>query len=115
VIFGQAVALDRKWTAAIAVLADRKSHGATYIDVRMPDRPVAGGLSLTQDPQPQAEAAPQGSASGTASVVPAIPGSASSVAGQPQGAPAQTPVTPAATTPPATVTPTQTPTTQPQP
>jgi cell division protein FtsQ len=115
VIFGQAVELDRKWTAATAVLSDRKSQGATYIDVRMPDRPVAGGLSLSQDPQPQAEAAPQGSATGTASVVPAIPNAAAAVAGQPQQTAAQTLVAPVTTAPPASVTPTQTPTTQAQP
>jgi cell division protein FtsQ len=115
VIFGQAGMLDRKWTAAAAVLSDRKSQGATYIDVRMPDRPVAGGLSLSQDPQPQAEAVPQGSAAGTASVVPAIPDAATAVAGQAQQTAPQTPVAPAATAPPASLTPTQTPTTQPQP
>jgi cell division protein FtsQ len=115
VIFGQAVELDRKWTAATAVLSDRKSQGATYIDVRMPDRPVAGGLSLSQDPQPQAETAPQGSATGTASVVPAIPNAPAAVAGQPQQTAPQTPVAPVATAPPTSIAPTQTPTIQTQP
>jgi cell division protein FtsQ len=115
VIFGQAVALDRKWLAATAVLADRKSQGATYIDVRMPERPVAGGLSLSQDPQPQAEAPPQGSPAGTVGVLPAIPDASAAVAGQAQQTDQQAPVTPATTTPPAGVGPTETPTTQAQP
>lgn len=115
VIFGQAEALDRKWTAAVAVLSNRSSQGATYIDVRMPDRPVAGGLSLEQDPQPQAEAAPAGSAPGTASVIPAIPDAPAAVAGTPQQTEPQAPVAPAATAPPTTVAPTETPTLQAQP
>jgi cell division protein FtsQ len=69
VIFGRAVELDRKWAAATAVLAQRSSQGATYIDVRMPDRPVAGGLDLQQDPQAQ----PEGAGSGSPGVVPAVP------------------------------------------
>ena len=64
IIFGRANLLDRKWAAAAAVLAERSSQGATYIDVRMPERPVAGGLGLEQDPQPPADglvpAAPTG-------------------------------------------------------
>ena len=53
VIFGSAKALDEKWAAAAAVLADGSSRGASYIDVRMPDRPVAGGLVLGFAPQDQ--------------------------------------------------------------
>jgi hypothetical protein len=30
--------------AAARVLSDRDAAGATYIDVRLPERPVAGGL-----------------------------------------------------------------------
>lgn len=70
IIFGGAAALESKWTAAAAVLAQRSSQGATYIDVRMPDRPVAGGLHLQQNPQPQAQVA---SAPGSPGVVPALP------------------------------------------
>jgi cell division protein FtsQ len=36
--------LDAKWAAAAAVLADPSSKGASYVDVRLPERPVAGGL-----------------------------------------------------------------------
>jgi cell division protein FtsQ len=56
IIFGRPVDLAHKWAAAVAVLAQRSSSGATYIDVRMPERPVAGGLGLQQDSQAQAQA-----------------------------------------------------------
>jgi cell division protein FtsQ len=36
--------LRAKWTAAIAVLADPGSAGATYVDVAAPERPAVGGL-----------------------------------------------------------------------
>jgi len=41
--FGDDEDVVRKWAAATRVLADRTSAGATYIDVRVPQRPVAGG------------------------------------------------------------------------
>ena len=47
--FGGADRLRAKWTAAARVLADRSSAGATYIDLRLPERPAAGGL---EDPTP---------------------------------------------------------------
>ena len=47
--FGGADRLRAKWTAAAQVLADRASAGATYIDLRLPERPAAGGL---EDPTP---------------------------------------------------------------
>jgi cell division protein FtsQ len=42
--FGGADRLRAKWTAATVVLGDRSSAGATYVDVRLPERPAAGGL-----------------------------------------------------------------------
>jgi cell division protein FtsQ len=44
-IFGTPDKLAAKWAAAIRVLADEEATGATYIDIRIPERPVAGGLS----------------------------------------------------------------------
>jgi cell division protein FtsQ len=73
VIFGRAEALARKWTAAAAVLAQQSSEGATYIDVRMPDRPVAGGLDPLQDPQAEPEGTAPGAAPGSPGVLPAVP------------------------------------------
>jgi cell division protein FtsQ len=46
VIFGDADLAAEKWTAAVRVLADPDAAGATYIDVRLPERPVAGGLPV---------------------------------------------------------------------
>ena len=46
IIFGDADCADEKWTAAVRVLADVDAAGATYIDVRLPERPVAGGLPV---------------------------------------------------------------------
>jgi cell division protein FtsQ len=46
-IFGDAQRLAVKWMAATRVLASPAARGATYIDVRLPDRPAAGGLPTT--------------------------------------------------------------------
>jgi cell division protein FtsQ len=43
-IFGEATRTRAKWTAAARVLADKTSAGATYVDLRLPGRPAAGGL-----------------------------------------------------------------------
>jgi cell division protein FtsQ len=42
--FGGSERLAAKWAAAAIVLADRTSAGATYLDLRLPERPAAGGL-----------------------------------------------------------------------
>jgi cell division protein FtsQ len=52
--FGGADRLSAKWAAASAVLADENSRGATYLDLRYPERPAAGGLedpALQRDPE----------------------------------------------------------------
>jgi cell division protein FtsQ len=58
--FGDAARPRAKWAAIAAVLADPRAAGAAYLDVRAPERPVAGrfpgaGMSVTQ-PQPQVDA-----------------------------------------------------------
>jgi cell division protein FtsQ len=58
--FGDAARPRAKWAAIAAVLADPRAAGASYLDVRAPERPVAGrfpgaGVSVTQ-PQPQVDA-----------------------------------------------------------
>jgi cell division protein FtsQ len=45
--FGDASRLPAKWSAAARVLAAAAARGATYIDVRLPERPAAGGLPTT--------------------------------------------------------------------
>jgi cell division protein FtsQ len=47
--FGGAGDLDAKWGAAAEVLAHPTSRGASYVDLRVPDRPVAGGLQPRPD------------------------------------------------------------------
>lgn len=62
-VFGVAERVRAKWMAVARVLADRSSAGATYLDVRLPERPAAGGLA---DPVTQAKAdAPPKAASDT--------------------------------------------------
>ncbi|HWH94409.1 MAG TPA: cell division protein FtsQ/DivIB, partial [Baekduia sp.] len=59
--FGGADRLAAKWAAAAAVLADDASAGATYLDLRYPERPAAGGLedpATQRDPQAVNEADP---------------------------------------------------------
>jgi cell division protein FtsQ len=97
VILGSAVDLDAKWTAAAAILADGASRGASYVDVRLPERPVAGGLDLpppAPDEQPGAadQAAPPPAAPGATTA----PGTA---AGSPSATVPATPTAPGATTP----------------
>jgi len=60
-IFGDAVEADRKWLAAARVLADPSAAGATYLDVRIPERVAAGGLGPLPEPTPEPtpEANPQ--------------------------------------------------------
>jgi cell division septal protein FtsQ len=50
VVFGAPTALAAKWLAAAAVLRDPSAKGAKYLDVRIPRRPVAGGLPPVIDP-----------------------------------------------------------------
>lgn len=59
--FGGADRLAAKWAAAAAVLASEDSRGATYLDLRYPERPAAGGLedpTLQQDPEAVNQADP---------------------------------------------------------
>jgi cell division protein FtsQ len=49
-VFGAPTALAAKWRAAATVLHDPSAQGAKYLDVRVPRRPVAGGLPPRIDP-----------------------------------------------------------------
>ena len=60
-VFGSGTGAPRKWAAALRVLADPSSAGATYLDLRVPERVAAGGLGpvepeaeTTAQPDPQA-------------------------------------------------------------
>ena len=94
VILGPPVELGFKWTAAAAILADPTSRGASYIDVRLPDRPVAGGLVIAPPPgaqtaipaQPAATTAAPGAAAST--TAPAGSGAAGATPSTANGTPA---------------------------
>jgi cell division protein FtsQ len=60
-IFGSAADAARKWTAAARVLADSHASGATYLDLRIPERVAAGGLGpvAEETPQPTPQVDPQ--------------------------------------------------------
>jgi cell division protein FtsQ len=49
-VFGGTDLLQAKWMAASIVLRDPTAKGARYLDVRIPRRPVAGGLPPQIDP-----------------------------------------------------------------
>ncbi len=55
-VFGSGADASRKWVAAVRVLADPSSAGATYLDLRVPERVAAGGLGPV-DPEPDAPVA----------------------------------------------------------
>ena len=63
-VFGSAEEAEAKWRAAARVLAETSAQGATYLDLRIPGRVAAGGLSpITPEeenpnPQPEAENSP---------------------------------------------------------
>lgn len=66
--FGRGDRLEAKWAAAARVLADEEAQGATYVDLRLPERPAAGGLA-----PPPAEATDPGAATDVAPVPPPPP------------------------------------------
>lgn len=90
-IFGEATRTRAKWTAAARVLADRAAAGATYVDLRLPGRPAAGGLPA-ETVTPVAPAGATGYAA---------PGAAAEAPGAP-ATQTPAPVMPQAPVPPAT-------------
>jgi cell division protein FtsQ len=57
--FGTGSDLRAKWAAAARVLADPTAEGATYVDVRVPQRTAAGGLApLAEDGDDEEEVPP---------------------------------------------------------
>jgi cell division protein FtsQ len=116
-IFGDLSRLRAKWVAAARVLADRAAAGATYVDLRLPGRPAAGGLPAeTVAPvapagQPAAPGTTLGTAGmgvgaattapGTTGTVPGATGTVPGAAGTAPGAVADAAPTPATGTVPA--------------
>ena len=52
IIVGDGARLRAKWIAAARVLGDPGARGASYVDVRVPERAVAGGLAQRGEGQP---------------------------------------------------------------
>ena len=52
--FGSLADLGEKWSAATAVLRSPRARGARYIDLRLPDRPAAGGFPTSPAGEPGA-------------------------------------------------------------
>jgi len=82
--FGSATRVRAKWIAAVRILADSEAAGASYIDVRLPGRPAAGGLPA----ETLAPVAPAGSAdiaapTGTAPTAPGVDAAAEQLAPAP--------------------------------
>lgn len=75
-VFGDPGRVAAKWAAAIRVLADRDAAGAEYIDVRIPERPAAGGLPV----ETVAPVAPAGAGQANPQT-PSAPGTAPGAAG----------------------------------
>ena len=57
-IFGDASDARRKWLASSRVLADPSAAGATYLDVRTPERVAAGGIGPVPEATPSATGTP---------------------------------------------------------
>lgn len=105
-IFGDAARVRAKWVAATRVLADPEAEGATYIDVRLPGRPAAGGLPATTlspvAPAGTAEPAPADAAAPPTTADPAATELAPAPA--PTGTETPAPAAPGPTDPPADTT-----------
>jgi cell division protein FtsQ len=103
VILGDETSLATKWATAAAILADEGSRGASYVDVSLPDRPVAGGVEV---PQPEPEQPPAGTGATPAQPAPgSVPAQPGATAPQPGAAPAQSGPAPAGTAPQPSTTP----------
>ena len=63
VYFGDATRPHAKWLSLARVLADPSSAGASYVDVRVPERPAAGGFTGASAPEQGTTGAEPSSAS----------------------------------------------------
>jgi cell division protein FtsQ len=98
VMFGDESQLPAKWRAAAGVLASPDARGASYVDVRLPQRPVAGGLK-PQTPPPGTAPAPgaTNSAPPAPAPDPAPQAPSTTTGGSPQAAAPAQPSVPATT------------------
>ena len=101
VYFGDATRPHAKWLSLLAVLASSSSQGASYVDVRLPERPAAGfpaGVA-PPDASPLEASASEESASASEATVASIAASLASSAGGSTSSTASTPATAATSTP----------------
>jgi cell division protein FtsQ len=104
--FGDSTRPHAKWLALTDVLAARSAAGASYVDVRLPERPAAGFPGGSPPEARSDSGEPAGSpAASTSELAASLAGgggggasTGSAPAGQ-QGAPSASPSAPAATTP----------------
>jgi cell division protein FtsQ len=98
--FGDATRPNAKWLSLARVLADRSSQGASYVDVRLPERPAAGFPAGVAPPGTAATIAPGGEplsssestvAALAAGLAAATAGGGSTTAGEPAGSSAPPP------------------------
>jgi cell division protein FtsQ len=74
--FGGADRLAAKWAAAAAILASPSSAGATYLDLRYPERSAAGGMedpATQHDPESVNAADPTSSTAAPGTTAPVTP------------------------------------------
>jgi cell division protein FtsQ len=92
VVFGDTRRLRAKWIAATRVLAESSAQGAAYVDVRIPERPAAGGLDFQVQAEEEAAASaapasPQTAPPPASEEPPAAPADAPQEAAPPAGTP----------------------------
>ncbi|MGI8903842.1 MAG: hypothetical protein ACR2IP_09360, partial [Solirubrobacteraceae bacterium] len=90
-IFGDVWRVRAKWMAATRVLADGRSEGATYIDLRIPERPAAGGLAPEPVDPPAGPAQPVPESQPAVPPAAPLPGPGATEAPTPQPGPAEPP------------------------
>jgi cell division protein FtsQ len=88
VVFGDGTRAHAKWQALETVLIDEGSSGASYIDVRLPERPAAGGYPEGVAPLAHASAGEATGAAAPGSSVEALAEALRSSTGVASGAPA---------------------------
>jgi len=89
---GSTERVEAKWAAVARVLADPSSKGATYVDVRLPERPAAGGLEQVAVQRQQT--ASSGGTAPTDATVTGAAGVLPHAAATPSGPPTTTTTTP---------------------
>jgi cell division protein FtsQ len=96
IYFGDGTRPHAKWLSAARVLADPSSAGATYVDVRLPERPAAGtpaasGLEGAAAAPAQVSASDPSAAALAAALAAAVNGTSTPTASQqPSSSPTQT-------------------------